>query len=52
MTFKETPNLYFVGFDSITPEAVMRKHMGIGTTEFHRLMDSEMGRFRNLRIRF
>lgn len=34
VTFVETPNLYFVGFDSITPEAVMRKHMGIGTTDF------------------
>ena len=48
VTFKETPNLYFVGFDSITPEAVMRKYMGIGTTDFHRLMDSQMRRFRNL----
>ena len=48
VTFKETPNLYFVGFDSITPEAVMGKHMGIGTTDFHRLMESEMRRFPNL----
>ncbi|MDE0039771.1 MAG: hypothetical protein OXU77_19775 [Gammaproteobacteria bacterium] len=48
VTFKETPNLYFVGFDSITPEAVMGKHMGIDTTDFHRLMHSEMRRFRNL----
>ena len=48
VTFKETPNLYFVGFDSITPEAVMRKHMGIGTTDFHRLIESETRRFRNL----
>ncbi len=48
VTFKETPNLYFVGFDSITPEAVMGRHMGIWTTEFHRLMESEMRRFRNL----
>ena len=46
--FKHTPNLYFVGFDSITPRAVMAKHMGIGTTDFHRLMDSQMRRFRNL----
>ena len=48
VTFKETPNLYLVGFDSITPDAVMGKHMGIGTTDFHRLMESEMRRFRNL----
>ena len=48
VTFKATPNLYFVGFDSITPEAILAKHMGIGATDFHRLMDSEMRRFRNL----
>lgn len=48
VTFKETPNVYFVGFDSITPEAVMAKYMGLGTTDFHRLVESEMRRFRNL----
>ena len=48
VAFKETPNVYFVGFDSITPEAVMSKYMGIETTDFHRLMESEMRRFRNL----
>jgi len=48
VTFKETPNIYFVGFDSITPEAVMNKYMGIDTTDFHRLMGSEMRRIRNL----
>ena len=39
VAFKETPNVYFVGFDSITPEAVMSKYMGIETTDFHRLME-------------
>ena len=48
VAFKETPNIYFVGFDSITPEAVMRKHMGIETTRFHRLMERDMRRIRNL----
>lgn len=48
VTFKQRPNLYFVGFDSITPDAVMRKHMAIGTTDFHLLMKSEMRGFRNL----
>ena len=48
VAFKETPNVYFVGFDSITPEAVMSKYMGIETTDFHRLMENEMRRFRNL----
>ena len=48
VAFKETPNIYFVGFDSITPEAIMRKHMGIETTRFHQLMERDMRRFRNL----
>ena len=48
VTFEETPNLYFVGFDSISPEAIVHKHMGIRTTRFHRLMEGEMRRFRNL----
>ena len=48
VTFKETPNLYFVGFDSIIPETVMARSMGIRATDFHRLMDSQMRRFRNL----
>ena len=48
VTFKETPNLYFVGFDSIIPEAVLRKYMGVDSTDFHRLMNTEMRRFPNL----
>ena len=48
VVFEETPNVYFVGFDSITPEAVMSEYMGIETTDFHRLMEREMRRFRNL----
>ena len=48
VTFKETPNIYFVGFDAITPEAIMRKHMGIETTDFHRAMERDMRRFSNL----
>ena len=48
VTFQETPNVYFVGFDSITPEAIMRKHMGIETSDFHRVMEEEMRRFPNL----
>ena len=48
VAFKETPNIYFVGFDSIIPEAVMSKYMEIETTDFHRLMEREMRRFPNL----
>ena len=48
VAFKETPNIYFVGFDSIIPAAVMRRHMGIEDTRFHRLMERDMRRVRNL----
>ena len=48
VTFTETPNLYLIGFESISPETLMRKHMGIKTTDFHRVMDEKMRRFRNL----
>ena len=48
IAFEETPNLYFIGFESISPETVMRKHMGIDTTDFHRVLEGEMRRFRNM----
>ena len=48
VAFKDKPNLYFVGFDSITPKAIMVEYMGIETTDFHRLMEREMRRFGNL----
>ncbi len=48
VAFKETPNLYLIGFESITPEVLMRNHMGIETTDFHRVMDEKMRRFPNL----
>ena len=46
--FKETPNVYFVGFDGMVPEIIMRKHIGVETTEFHKLFGREARRFRNL----
>ncbi len=48
VALKETPNIYFVGFDSIIPVEIMRKYMGIETTDFHRLTERELRRFRNL----
>ena len=48
VAFEETPNIYFVGFDGIAPAAVMQEFMGIGTTDFHQVMDMDMRRFRNL----
>ena len=48
ITFEETPNVYFVGFDSIVPERIMQKYISVETTEFHMLFDREARRFRNL----
>ena len=46
--FAEKPNVYFVGFDSVVPDHILLKHLGVETTEFHRVFDKEMRRFRNL----
>ena len=48
VVFKETPNVYLVGFDAITPEAIAEKFMGIESTDFHQVMNEDMRRFRNL----
>ena len=47
IAFNETPNVYFVGFDSIVPRSIMQRYMGIENTEFHEVFDSEARRFRN-----
>ena len=47
ITFEETPNVYFVGFDSIIPRSIMEEYMGIETTEYHEVVDAEARRFRN-----
>ena len=46
--FQETPNVYFVGFESLVPRSVMQKYMGIESTDVHDLFDAEARRFRNL----
>ena len=46
--FQETPNVYFVGFESLVPRVIMQKYMEIESTDIHDLFDSEARRFRNL----
>ena len=48
IAFRETPNLYFVGFDGIIPESLMRKFLDIETTGYHQLVEEEMRRFKNM----
>ena len=47
VTFQETPNLYFISFESMAPRALLRKHLGIENTRFHNLFDDEFRRFSN-----
>ncbi len=47
VTFQETPNLYFVSFDALAPRPLLNKYMGIETTEFHDLFESNFRRFPN-----
>ena len=47
ITFEETPNVYFVGFDAMVPQSIMEKYLGMESTEFHDVFDSEARRFRN-----
>ena len=45
--FQETPNLYFVSFDSMAPRALLEKHLGIENTRFHDVFAMEFRRFPN-----
>ena len=47
ISFRETPNLYFVSFDAITPRSLLKKYLDLETTEFHDLFDSGFRRFPN-----
>ncbi len=47
ITFQETPNLYFVSFESLAPISLLDKHMGLETTKFHDVFESNFRRFPN-----
>ncbi len=47
ISFRETPNLYFVSFDAMAPRALLKKYLGLETTEFHDLFDINFRRFTN-----
>ncbi len=48
VSFEETPNLYFISFDALSPQAVLEEHLDIDTTRFIELFDAEFRRFPNL----
>ena len=47
ISFRETPNLYFVSFDAIAPRALLKKYLALETTKFHDLFDISFRRFTN-----
>ena len=47
ISFKETPNLYFISFDGMTPKPLLRKHLGLESTEFHDVFEENFRRFPN-----
>ena len=47
ISFQETPNLYFISFDSAIPKPLLKKHLGEESTEFHDLYGKHFRRFPN-----
>ena len=45
--FQTTPNLYFVSFESLAPQSLLDKYLGVEDTGFHRLFDAHFRLFRN-----
>ena len=48
VSFRETPNLYFVSFDAMAPRSLLDKYLDIETTEFHDVFEANFRRFPNL----
>ena len=48
VSFEETPNLYFVAFDALSPQTVLEEYFDIDTTYFIELFEAEFRRFPNL----
>ena len=48
ISFQKRPNLYFVSFDSAAPRSILKKYLGLETTEFHDTFDAHFRRFPNL----
>ena len=47
ISFRETPNLYFVSFESMAPRSLLKKYLGLETTRFHDSFDINFRRFPN-----
>ena len=47
VSFRETPNIYFISFESLIPRSLLKKHYGLDTSRFHDLFDANFRRFPN-----
>ncbi len=47
-SFEATPNVYFIAFDGLAPQAVIEEHLDIETTDFIDLVDEEFRRLPNM----
>jgi len=45
--FTERPNVYFISFDAMVPEAITRRYMDLSSTAYHAVLDTDFTRFRN-----
>lgn len=47
VSFRETPNLYFVSFDALAPQVLLDKYLKLGPTPFHDRFEKQFRRFPN-----
>ncbi len=47
ISFRDTPNLYFVSFDALMPRSLLNKYLDLKNTEFHDTFDANFRRFPN-----
>ncbi len=48
ISFEETPNLYFVSFDGLAPQAVTQKYLDVETTDLLDLLNAEFRHLPNM----
>lgn len=47
VSFRKTPNLYFVSFDAMAPQVLLDKYLKLGATRFHDWFEKKFRRFPN-----
>ncbi len=48
MSHGSTPNVYFISFEFLIPESLTDKHMGLESTEFHIILNTNFKKFENV----